>query len=258
MQRIALSLLLGALALAGCTHPTRELRVQSPPQPLPPPPIAQYRPAPLPPPRLDPPPPREFHTETVAVADLQVPGGIQFGQWHFIVVHHSATPTASPESMHRYHRDRLGWNRGLGYHFVIGNGVAYPDGQLFVGPRWHQQCTGAHCKTGAGIFAGGWHPANYFNDHGIGICLIGDLDRYPPTTRQLRTLHDLIAVLSHELGISPANVYGHGEISGRTACPGRRLNLPTVRQAVAALLADDTPVTYARDAEPPAAATYPN
>lgn len=257
MQRIALPLLLGAFVLAGCTHPTREVRVQPIPQPLPPPPIAQYRPAPLPPPRLDP-PPREFRTETVAAADLQVPGGIRPELWQVIVVHHSATPTASPESIHRYHRDQLGWDRGLGYHFVIGNGVAYPDGQLFVGPRWQQQCPGAHCKTGAGAFVGGWHPANYFNDHGIGICLIGDLDHCPPTTRQLRTLQDLIAVLSFDLGISPANVYGHGEVTHRTACPGRRLNLGAVRQTVAALLADNAPVTYARDAEPPAAATYPN
>jgi hypothetical protein len=134
--------------------------------------------------------------------------------------------------MDSWHRQR-GW-AGLGYHFVIGNGTGYPDGQLYVGSRWREQQTGAHCKCAAGRYLGVWRPGNFFNERGIGICLIGDFDQGRPTARQWQTLRDLIAVLISEADIDPSQVYGHGEITHRTACPGRNLNMDALRRAVAA------------------------
>jgi hypothetical protein len=132
--------------------------------------------------------------------------------------------------MDSWHRQR-GWEHGLGYHFVIGNGVGFPDGQVFVGPRWSSQKTGAHCKSKAGRYFGRSCPSNYFNEHGVGICLIGDFETGRPTARQLETLSRLIAFLCQECRISPDRVYGHGEVTHKTACPGRYCSMDTIRRS---------------------------
>lgn len=118
-------------------------------------------------------------------------------RWTTIVVHHSATPGGSARSFDRYHRDK-GWDE-LGYHFVIGNGSDTPDGMVEVGSRWNKQKHGAHCKT----------PDNYFNEHGIGICLVGDFTKTRPTQRQLAALERLTAFLCERCGISPDRVVSH-------------------------------------------------
>ena len=66
-------------------------------------------------------------------------------RWRYIVVHHSAGPTGSAAVFHRWHLKR-GW-RGLGYHFVIGNGTGSRDGEVEVGFRWRDQIDGADRKS---------------------------------------------------------------------------------------------------------------
>lgn len=238
MQRIALTASLAALLLTGCA--ARQTRTDLGPLPAPllgtrlPPPVAAR-----PPERAPTAPPPAPRTATVSASDVRVPGGIARGRWQAIVVHHSGSPRSTPQGMDSWHRQR-GW-AGLGYHFVIGNGVGYPDGALFVGPRWRAQGTGAHCKTTAGRYFGQWHKSNFYNEQGIGICLIGDLDAQRPTARQLQTLQDLICVLVAETGVSPARIYGHGEITHKTACPGRHVNMSGLRRAVLAALARPEP-----------------
>jgi hypothetical protein len=168
-------------------------------------------------------------------------GGIKRGLWNVIVVHHSANSIDTPTSMDNYHRNVLKWSNGLGYHFVIGNGVNTEDGKVYVGPRWSRQTSGAHCKSRSGRYFGVWRPKNYFNAHGIGICLIGNFEKSRPTRRQLDALEKLTAFLCSRTGINPAHVYGHGEVTGRTACPGRYLSqrLPGLRASVAQALALD-------------------
>ncbi len=142
-------------------------------------------------------------------------------RWTTIVLHHSATVTGSARSFDRYHRDK-GWDE-LGYHFVIGNGTDTPDGLVEVGSRWHTQKHGAHCKT----------ADNYFNDHGIGICLVGDFTRTRPTQRQLAALERLVAFLCNRCAIPPDRVVSHGAVTHKTACPGRFFPVSTLRRAVA-------------------------
>jgi len=156
--------------------------------------------------------------------------------WQAIVVHHSSTPRDTPQSMNAYHL-RRGWENGLGYHFVIGNGVNYPDGKVYVGPRWKAQISGAHCKTGSGRFFGTRRPSGYFNDHGVGICLIGDLEHGRPTQKQLESLGELLAFLCDELDISPTNIHGHGEVTGKTKCPGKLTDMNGIRRLAARELA---------------------
>jgi hypothetical protein len=141
------------------------------------------------------------------------PAGIS-PRWECIVVHHSASDQSSPAAMDQYHRTHNGWDE-LGYHFVIGNGVAYPDGLVFVGPRWVKQKHGAHCKT----------PDNFYNDHGIGICLIGDFERSQPTPAQMASLARLCRFLMRQCNIPGDKIYTHGGVTGKTRCPGRYFQL---------------------------------
>lgn len=130
-------------------------------------------------------------------------------RWRYIVVHHSASEIATPQAMDNAHRAR-GWDE-LGYHFVIGNGHGYPDGRVFIGPRWKKQKWGAHCKT----------PGAEYNQFGIGICLMGNMENHKPTERQMQSLARLVAFLERQCNIPPDRVLTHGGITHKTQCPGR-------------------------------------
>lgn len=176
------------------------------------------RPAPIRP--IDPPQPR-VTPPVRATADKgwTPPGGIK-KRWECIVVHHSGSDKSTPQGMRDHHVRVRGWDE-LGYHFIIGNGIGYGDGQVFVGARWTQQKHGAHCKT----------DNNYYNDHGIGICLIGNLETHGPTPKQLATLARLSSFLGANCGIPQSRIYTHGGVTKKTACPGRYFSLtPVLRQ----------------------------
>jgi LysM repeat protein len=69
-------------------------------------------------------------------------------KWRYIVIHHSVTDDGDATSLDRIHR-RRGFDRGLGYDFVIDNGTrTRRDGQIEASPRWIKQMDGAHCKAG--------------------------------------------------------------------------------------------------------------
>lgn len=135
--------------------------------------------------------------------------------WTHIVVHHSAGASGSAAQFHEEHR-RKGWD-GLGYHFVIGNGSRTEDGRIETGYRWADQLDGAHAKR-------------EWNARAIGICLVGDFEKAPPSPAQLASLESLCAWLCRRCGIPPENVVGHGATEGnRTLCPGRLFDLPGLR-----------------------------
>ncbi len=239
MQRSALGIILlgaGFAVVIGCGPSTTRPGLGPPPEP----PIAT-RPPPAPVPAI--PKPRPVEPPPQPEVDVRVPsawtppGGIRRGLWQVIVVHHSGSAKSTPQGMNSWHLQR-GWEHGLGYHFVIGNGIGYPDGQVFVGPRWKSQITGAHCKTGAGKFFGRSRASGFFNDHGIGICLIGNFETGQPTAKQLASLRKLCAFLCDRTGVSSDEIYGHGEVTHKTECPGRHVSMATVRRTAAAAIAE--------------------
>lgn len=141
-------------------------------------------------------------------------------QWKWIVIHHSATPTGGAVAFDKEHKAK-GWD-GLGYHFVIGNGTDTPDGCIEVGYRWPIQQHGAHAKT----------PDNQYNEHGIGICLVGNFDVTRPTPKQMASLEKLVTYLATTYHISTNNILGH-KMTKPTDCPGRNMSIAVVRAAVA-------------------------
>ncbi len=136
-------------------------------------------------------------------------------RWKAIVIHHSGSPGGSPESLDRLHRS---WGyASLGYHFVIGNGIDFGDGAIASGPRWLQQAPGAHVAERAGNAT---PDAAWFNEHAIGICLIGNGERRNFTDAQISRLADLVSELQRELEIPDSQIFLHSDLAN-VASPGR-------------------------------------
>lgn len=146
-------------------------------------------------------------------------------EWYWIVIHHSATATGGAAAFDKMHRAK-GWDE-LGYHFVIGNGTDTGDGQVEVGSRWPKQKWGAHAKT----------PDNRYNEHGIGICLVGNFDITRPTARQMASLERLVTYLMKTYHIPPDHILGHRDTKS-TDCPGHNMSVALVRAACVRMLAD--------------------
>ncbi len=137
-------------------------------------------------------------------------------KWQYIIIHHSGTEEGSSLQFHRSHLGK-GWDRGIGYHFVIDNGKSSKqDGQIETTPRWLKQQDGAHCK------------AADMNTKGIGICLVGNFNAEHVSGAQLRSLIYLVNKLRAYYKVPVRNIMGHGRVPGsRTDCPGK--NFPWER-----------------------------
>jgi len=139
--------------------------------------------------------------------------------WKYIVLHHSANATGGYDSIDKEHRSRLGW-QGCGYHFVIGNGTESPDGQIEVARRWAEQKHGVHCRDGK-------NPD--VNEYGIGICLVGDLEKSPPTERQIAAARALVEYLGERYHIAADRTETHAHVAASpTSCPGRLFPTQTI------------------------------
>lgn len=140
---------------------------------------------------------------------------LDHARWKSIVIHHSGSPGGSPESLDRLHRS---WGfASLGYHFLIGNGIDFGDGAIHSGPRWNRQEPGAHVATRAN---GAQPDAAWFNEHAIGICLVGNGERRSFTDSQITRLEELVADLQREFGIPDSQVFLHSDLSS-VSSPGR-------------------------------------
>ena len=134
--------------------------------------------------------------------------GVSIGRsWDYIVIHHSGTSEGSEAAFDRHHREKRGW-LGVGYHFVIGNGRGSPDGAIEVTFRWEKQIHGAH----AGV--------DKYNQHGIGICLVGNFDQSYPSHKQMASLAALVNYLQRRCSIPTSHILMHRQVKA-TSCPGK-------------------------------------
>jgi hypothetical protein len=162
-------------------------------------------------------------------------------RWLYIVIHHSAADAGNAAIIDQGHRQR-GFDE-LGYHFVIGNGTKSGNGEIEVGPRWRTQKWGAHAKT----------PDERYNKWGIGICLVGNFEDTRPTAQQLQSLARIVAWLQNEYDIPSSRIIGHRDTKP-TACPGKLMDIASVRTMAGKLIADaglsmPTDTVAARDGE---------
>jgi hypothetical protein len=132
--------------------------------------------------------------------------------WRYIVLHHSASAAGNYDEIDREHRKLLGYD-GCGYHFIIGNGHGSDDGQIEVAQRWNNQKQGVHCRNAR---------SHDVDEYGIGICLVGDLDKQAPTPRQIAATRALVAYLSQRYRIETDHVSTHAHLAATpTVCPGK-------------------------------------
>ena len=139
-------------------------------------------------------------------------------RWDGIIIHHSATDFGDATSFDISHK-RKGWDE-LGYHFVIDNGKnskGNPDGLVEVGSRWLKQKHGAHCRVSQ-------NDDNYWNEHYIGICLVGNFEKQSPTYAQYRALQNLVYFLKERYNIPSDKIIGHKDADPGTLCPGKLFN----------------------------------
>ena len=147
------------------------------------------------------------------------------------VVHYGGEDEAlTLEKVQEWHeKAKSGIGTGTGYHVLVGNGVVTEDGEVLWGRPLKYR--GAHCRGG--------------NRRTIGVCLIGDFMRHPPTDAQLKTLVRLLSDWSfvykwdpygtrkNAVGKRGPVISGHRDW-GSTLCPGDYLYdaLPYVRARV--------------------------
>lgn len=142
-------------------------------------------------------------------------------RWQAIVIHHSGSTVGTPASIEAEHQARN--LRGLGHHFIIGNGQGMENGQLHIGYRWLDQLPGAHAAGPQG---------DLYNLHAVSICLVGDGNRRAFTPEQIQRLQGLVQSLQSRLNIPAERVVLHSEIAA-VDDPGRLFPASAIRTIIA-------------------------
>ncbi len=143
-------------------------------------------------------------------------GGVYFWnkrkKWKYIVVHHSAGSSGNLKFLKNVHKERFPYSKYMAYHFLIGNGKGMKSGGIAYGKRWKNQIWGAHVS----------YRNKYKNYSGIGICMIGNFEKYKMGEKQYQGMLSLIKYLKIKYKIDSDNVLFHGKIhKEQTLCPGK-------------------------------------
>lgn len=115
----------------------------------------------------------------------------------FIIVHCSATdPNVTFDTLKK-NAIKEGFS-DIPYHYVIKS-----DGCVITGRSL--DVVGAHCKG--------------FNQHSIGICLVGGKERFDFTLLQINKLVSLLKFLCKQFNIEKSDIYSHYEFNKNKTCP---------------------------------------
>lgn len=127
-----------------------------------------------------------------------------------IVIHHSASPDVSSETIHQWHLGR-GWI-GIGYQFVI-----RMNGDI---------------ERGRPMNSIGTHALSPANETTVGICLTGNFENAPPSIAQMNSLTWLIKeVVYAQYGELPLTTHKDW---ANTACPGKLFPMAKLLEALKA------------------------
>lgn len=125
------------------------------------------------------------------------------GRWKTIVLHASASRSGSAALFEIAHRRQ----RGMAYHFVIGNGTYTGGGEIEVGNRWTAQQSSESMP-------------NEHDGSALAVCLVGDFNALPPSQAQVDALAELLGYLRAKVGSLPLLPH-RGLDSWAPSCPGR-------------------------------------
>lgn len=144
---------------------------------------------------------------------------IKPGRWKYVVAHHSGIEDGNARTYDREHR-RRGYENGLAYHFVIGNGRDSGAGEIEIGPRWTRQIQGGHVRS------------EEYNEHGIGVCLVGNFENHAVSSRQLASFTALVDWLRKgaHLGITPTFTVHRWVDRNHTVCPGKHFPYASMKE----------------------------
>ena len=134
---------------------------------------------------------------------------------HKIIIHHTGRQYDHPFLITLRHKF-LRWRDDIGYHYVIGNWFLWTiDGKIYQGRS--EQTEGAH--------------AFWYNAESLWICLIGNFDRYKPTSLQLESLYTLLEDKIHHYKVDIKNVLWHNELIMKNikSCPGNNISMDKIR-----------------------------
>ncbi|MFH1787450.1 MAG: peptidoglycan recognition family protein [archaeon] len=127
----------------------------------------------------------------------------------FIVIHHSHRNIDSIERIKNIHVNINKWE-DIGYHWIIDK-----EGNLIKGRN--EKYIGAHVYG--------------HNDNSLSVCLIGNLDEFYPTQKQIQTLIKFLKENSLKYKIPKENILGHNEFTNVTkTCPGKLLNIDEIKE----------------------------
>ena len=153
-------------------------------------------------------------------------GGVYWAnRWKYIVIHHSAGSYGTIDLLQRVHRQRQANDPidAIPYHYIIGNGNGLRLGEVASDWRQALDLWGAHVSANN-------VERNFL---GIGICLIGNLEKAPVPPQQFQALVALTRRLMVRYDIAPANVTGHGMLDGEvTKCPGQYFPMEAFKRAL--------------------------
>jgi N-acetylmuramoyl-L-alanine amidase len=126
-----------------------------------------------------------------------------------IVLHTTAfRGSADIKEIERWHIAR-GFKK-VGYHYYIRR-----DGKIETGR--HETEMGAHCKAGG------------MNRSSLGVCFEGHGDFEPWTPEQVEAWEALYLSIRLRYKIEPHRVFGHNEFEPNKTCPGKLINMDSVR-----------------------------
>ena len=125
------------------------------------------------------------------------------------IIHHSLTDDGPVlESFSAIKRNHMakGWS-DIGYHWVlemVNNKLVWFKGRA-------ESTNGAHCKEQG------------MNSKSIGICVVGNFDKYPPTPAHYMMLAEKIAELDAKYGQLP--IEPHHLYAAYKSCPGNQFDM---------------------------------
>jgi N-acetyl-anhydromuramyl-L-alanine amidase AmpD len=99
-----------------------------------------------------------------------------------------------------------GW-RDIGYHWVL----EYVNNKLVWRQGRKETDTGAHTKEQS------------MNSKSIGICVVGNFDKYPPTQAHYEAIRDKIKELDVKYG--PMPIEPHSKYATYKSCPGKLFDM---------------------------------